>query len=129
MEYVIHIADFSHLGALHHSSTEYPPDVSEVEATGLATVASDEIAVPRLRDAPVAMECRFRSCIEFGFTKSRLIVGEVVVFHFRDGLVRNGKIATADLDPIARIAGPTYARLGEIVSLAPADQTAKKTPG
>jgi flavin reductase (DIM6/NTAB) family NADH-FMN oxidoreductase RutF len=127
-EYVIHIADFPHLEALHHSSTEYPPDVSEVEAAGLATVASDEIAVPRLRDAPVAMECRFRNCIEFGFTKSRLIVGEVVVFHFRDGLVRNGKIATADLDPIARLGGPTYARLGEIVSLAPVHQTAKPPP-
>jgi flavin reductase (DIM6/NTAB) family NADH-FMN oxidoreductase RutF len=133
-EYVIHIADFSHLEALHHSSTAYPPDVSEVEAAGLATVASDEIVVPRLRDAPVAMECRFRSCIEFGFAKSRLIIGEVVVFHFRDGLVRDGKIATADLDPIARVAGPTYARLGEIVSPAPVEQTerkptAKKAPG
>jgi flavin reductase (DIM6/NTAB) family NADH-FMN oxidoreductase RutF len=124
-EYVIHIADFSHLEALHASSTEYPSDVSEVEKIGLATAASDEIAVPRLRDAPVAMECRFRNCIEFGFTKSRLIIGEVVMFHFRDGLVQNGKIATADLDPIARLAGPTYARLGEVLTLAPAHQTRK----
>jgi flavin reductase (DIM6/NTAB) family NADH-FMN oxidoreductase RutF len=124
-EYVIHIADFSHLDALHKSSTEYPSDVSEVEETGLATVASEEIAVPRLRDAPVAMECRLRSCIEFGVTRSRLIVGEVVVFHFRDGLVKDGKIATKDLDPIARLAGPTYARLGDTITLAPAHHTVK----
>jgi flavin reductase (DIM6/NTAB) family NADH-FMN oxidoreductase RutF len=124
-EYVIHIADFPHLEALHLSSTEYPPEVSEVEATGLATLPSDEVKVPRLRDAPVAMECRFRSCIEFGRTRNRLIVGEVVVFHLRDGLVRDGKVATSDLDPIARLGGPTYARLGEVVTMAALHRTKK----
>jgi flavin reductase (DIM6/NTAB) family NADH-FMN oxidoreductase RutF len=125
-EYVIHIADFCHLEALHLSATEYPPDVSEVEEAGLATVPSDEVKVPRLRDAPVAMECRFRDCIEFGHTRNRLIVGEVVVFHVRDGLVTEGKVATRTLDPIARLAGPNYARLGEIVTMA-APHEAKKT--
>jgi flavin reductase (DIM6/NTAB) family NADH-FMN oxidoreductase RutF len=124
-EYVIHIADFPHLEALHLSSTEYPPEVSEVEATGLATLPSDEVKVPRLRDAPVAMECRFRSCIEFGRTRNRLIVGEVVVFHLRDGLVRDGKVATSDLDPIARLGGPTYARLGEVVTMTALHRTKK----
>jgi flavin reductase (DIM6/NTAB) family NADH-FMN oxidoreductase RutF len=124
-EYVIHIADFSHLEALHLSSTEYPPDVSEVEAAGLATVASDEVKVPRLRDAPVAMECRFRNCIEFGHTRNRLIVGEVVVFHLRDGLVKDGKVATGELDPIARLGGPTYARLGEVLTMTALHRTKK----
>jgi flavin reductase (DIM6/NTAB) family NADH-FMN oxidoreductase RutF len=124
-EYVIHIADFPHLEALHHTSTEYPPEVSEVEAAGLATVPSDEVKVPRLRDAPVAMECRFRGCIEFGRTRNRLIVGEVVVFHLRDGLVRDGKVATSDLDPIARLGGPTYARLGEVVTMTALHKTKK----
>ncbi len=124
-EYVIHIADFSHLEALHHTSTEYPPDISEVEAAGLATLPSDEVEVPRLRDAPVAMECRFHNCIEFGDTRNRLIVGEVVVFHLRDGLVRDGKVATGDLDPIARLSGPTYARLGEVLTMAVLHRTKK----
>jgi flavin reductase (DIM6/NTAB) family NADH-FMN oxidoreductase RutF len=104
---------------------EYPPEVSEVEAAGLATVPSDEVEVPRLRDAPVAMECQFRSCIEFGRTRNRLIVGEVVVFHLRDGLVRDGKVATGDLDPIARLGGPTYARLGEVVTMTALHKTKK----
>ena len=43
------------------------------------------------------------------------VVGEVVLFHIRDDLLKDGKIATEALDPIARIAGPRYARLGEIV--------------
>jgi hypothetical protein len=49
----------------------------------------------------------------------------VLVFHIRDGLVNNGKIETEALDPIARIGGPRYARLGEIVTLKSVFQTSK----
>lgn len=124
-EYVVHIADSSLMTAVHESSTEHPPDVSEVEELRLSTLPGERIKVPRLVAAPVAMECRFRQCLEFGETRSRLIVGEVLVFHIRDGLLNHGKIETEALDPIARIAGPRYAKLGEIVTLKPVFQTSK----
>lgn len=124
-EYVIHIADLPLMSAVHESSAEHPPEVSEVEVLGLETTPSDHIAVPRLTAAPIAMECRFRQCLEFGDTRSRLIVGEVVAFHIKDDLLANGKIETENLDPIARIAGPRYARLGEIVTLKSVFQTSK----
>ena len=124
-EYVVHIADAPLMNAVHESSVEHPADVSEVDVLGLETVASDRIAVPRVTAAPIAMECRFRQCLEFGDTRSRLIVGEVVAFHIRDDLLSSGKIETEKLDPIARIAGPRYARLGEIVTLKPVFQTSK----
>jgi flavin reductase (DIM6/NTAB) family NADH-FMN oxidoreductase RutF len=124
-EYVIHIADSTLMTPVHESSTEHPPDISEVEVLKLETLPSKVIKVPRLAVAPVAMECRFRQCLEFGETRSRLIVGEVLVFHIRDGLLNNGKIETEALDPIARIGGPRYARLGEIVTLKPVFQTSK----
>jgi flavin reductase (DIM6/NTAB) family NADH-FMN oxidoreductase RutF len=124
-EYVVHIADSSLMTAVHESSTEHPPDVSEVEELRLSTLPGERIKVPRLAAAPVAMECRFRQCLEFGETRSRLIVGEVLVFHIREGLLNNGKIETEALDPIARIAGPRYAKLGEIVTLKPVFQTSK----
>jgi flavin reductase (DIM6/NTAB) family NADH-FMN oxidoreductase RutF len=124
-EYVVHIADSSLMKAVHESSTEHPPDVSEVEELRLSTLPGERIKVPRLAAAPVAMECRFRQCLEFGETRSRLIVGEVLVFHIRDGLLNNGKIETEALDPIARIAGPRYAKLGEIVTLKSVFQTSK----
>ena len=124
-EYVVHIADSSLMNAVHESSTEHPPEVSEVEELRLSTLPGERVKVPRLAAAPIAMECRFRQCLEFGETRSRLIVGEVLVFHIRDGLVHNGKIETEALDPIARIAGPRYAKLGEIVTLKPVFQTSK----
>jgi flavin reductase (DIM6/NTAB) family NADH-FMN oxidoreductase RutF len=116
-EYVIHIADTPLMTALHESSVEHPPHVSEVEVLELETIPSQLVRVPRLAAPPVAMECRLRQCLEFGDARSRLIVGEVLMFHLREGLVNNGKVETEALDPIARIAGPRYARLGEIVTL------------
>ncbi|MEY9881873.1 flavin reductase family protein [Bradyrhizobium sp. USDA 329] len=124
-EYVIHIADTPLMSAVHDSSVEHPPEISEVEHLGLETLPCDLIKMRRLAAAPVAMECRFRQCLEFGEAKSRLIVGEVVMFHLRDGLVNDGKVETRALDPIARIGGPRYARLGEIVTLNTVFQTPK----
>jgi flavin reductase (DIM6/NTAB) family NADH-FMN oxidoreductase RutF len=124
-EFVVHIADSTLMNAVHESSTEYPPDVSEVEELNLETVPGERVKVPRLAVAPIAMECRFRQCLEFGETRSRLLVGEVLMFHIRDGLLNNGKIETEALDPIARIGGPRYARLGEIFTLKPVFQTSK----
>ncbi len=124
-EFVVHIADSTLMNAVHESSTEHPPDVSEVEELNLETLPGERVKVPRLAVAPIAMECRFRQCLEFGETRSRLLVGEVLVFHIRDGLLNNGKIETEALDPIARIGGPRYARLGEIFTLKPVFQTSK----
>ena len=124
-EFVVHIASQSQLDAVHLSAVEHPSDVSEVEQLGLATLPGDQVRVPRLADAPIAMECRFRSCLEFGETRSRLVVGEVVRFHIRDGLARDGKIDTAALDPIARVAGPVYAALGELFVKSAIRQTPK----
>lgn len=124
-QFVVHIADRSLIEAVHLSSEEHPPEVSEAELLGLETVPSRHVAVPRLVAPPVAMECRFRQCLEFGDTRSRLIVGEVLCFHIRDGLVRNGKIETRELDPICRLGGPNYAVLGEIITQRPVHQTSK----
>lgn len=124
-EYVVHIADQSLVETLHLSSEEVAEDVSEAEMLALETVPGTSISVPRVASAPIAMECRLRHVLEFGETRSRFIVGEVVLFHIRDGLLADGKIQTRELDPVCRLGGPNYATLGEIVTLAPVRQTAK----
>lgn len=123
--YVVHIADRSLMEPLHESAEEVGPEVSEAEMLGLATLPSDHVDVPRLAAAPIAMECRLRQVLEFGETRSRFLVGEVLRFHIRDGLVSDGKIDSAELDPICRLAGPNYATLGEIRTLRAMKQTKK----
>ncbi len=114
--YIVNIADDSMIGAVHSSSFEHPADVSEAELLGLATLPGEMVDCPRLRDVPVSMECRLSETARFGRGGTAFIVGEIVCFHIRDDLHENGKIATARLRPICRIAGPNYATLGPIVT-------------
>jgi hypothetical protein len=58
-------------------------------------------------------------------TRSRLLVGEVVLFHFRDGLLKAGRIGSREVDPVCRLGGPRYATLGDIVIMQPVVQTKK----
>ena len=124
-EFVVNIGSASQLDAIHESSVEHAPEVSEAELLGLATEPSERIRPPRLRDAPVSMECRLEQVVPFGRGGSEFMVGEVLVFHLRDGLYRNRKIETLELDPVCRIGGPNYATLGKIITLRNVGQTTK----
>jgi flavin reductase (DIM6/NTAB) family NADH-FMN oxidoreductase RutF len=116
-DFVVNIADTPMLEQLHLSSAEYPPDVSEIDALGIELTPSELIPVPRIAKAPVSMECRLHQVLELGDLKSNFFIGEVLLFHIRDGLAVNGKIDTKDLDPIARLGGPNYVDLGDIVTM------------
>lgn len=124
-EFVVHIADGTLIEHVHASAVEHPPEVSEADLLGLVTVPSRRIATPRLATAPIALECRLHCAIAFGDTGSEFIVGEVLAMRLRDGLCRDGKIDTRQLNPICRLGGPNYAMLGEIVSMTPIAQAAK----
>ncbi len=128
-EFVVNIADDSLVEPVHLSAIEYGPEVSEAGLLGLEIAPSQVLKTPRLAAAPISMECRFHSATAYGETGSEFMVGEVIVFHIRDGLCVNGKIDTALLRPLCRIGGPNYAKLGEVVSMRPIGQTPKTVLG
>ena len=118
-EFVLNVVDEDLIVPMHKSSAEFPSSMSEIEALDIATVPSRMVAVPRIAKAPVSLECRVQQILEFGTLKTQLLIGEVLVFHVRDDLYQDGKIATANLRPLARLGGPFYARLGEIIRMEP----------
>ncbi len=128
-EFVVHIAHSGQTPDLHASAVEHAPDVSEVELLGLRTLPSHLLAVPRLQDAPVAMECRFHSVTPFGNTGAEFYVGEVLCWHLREGLLHNGKVDSFALDPVCRLAGPNYATLGQRLTMQTIAQSAKTVAG
>jgi len=125
-DFVAHIADVNSVADVHRSAIEYPVDVSEVEILGLETLRSRFVKPPRLACAPIGLECRLSQCIELGRRRTRLVIGEIVHIHVRDGLMCNGKIETQDLRPLARLGGPKYATIGEIISMQPIPRTTKR---
>ena len=118
-EFVVNVAHWGQLKDLHASADHNPPEISEIELLGLKTLPSLQIKPPRIADAPVQMECRFRQMIPFGSGGSEFYVGEVVAFHFRDDVIDTEtlRVNSVGLEPICRLGGPMYAGLGEIIKL------------
>lgn len=125
-EFVVNIGDETMIEPIHLSAVEHPPEVSEAELLRLETAPSERVRTPRLAAVPISLECRLHRAIAFGDTGSEFIVGEVLLFHLRDGICQNGKIDTGRLRPACRLGGPNYGKLGEIVSMRPVAQTAKE---
>ena len=97
------------------SANAIPEDESEFDDTGLTPLGSVKVLPPRVGEVPIQFECRVHDVIEFGPHKHPLLVGEVVHFHVDPSCMTDGYIDMEKLDPIGRLNGFGYSRLGEIM--------------
>jgi flavin reductase (DIM6/NTAB) family NADH-FMN oxidoreductase RutF len=107
-EFVVHTVEPALSEAMNESSAALPSDKSEVDHLGLSVEPSHSVKVPRLAQAAVAMECRCHSIQTIG--QNRIVLGEVVWFHLRDGLVEPEKLRLIDeaYRPIGRMESPNW---------------------
>ncbi|MEP9355824.1 flavin reductase family protein [Xanthobacter sp. KR7-65] len=118
-EFVVNIVDDALLQQVHQSAADYSAEISELDVLGMACAPSETIAVPRVLASPVNLECTLERIVPFGRAGAEFIVGEIRVFHVREGLMVDGKIETAALRPLGRLGGPLYGKLGEVVRVEP----------
>lgn len=86
---------------------------SEIEDAGLETLPCEQVKPPRLKDSPIAMECRYLQTIDLpdpgDGTRSAMVIGEVVGIHIADEVIVDGVIDIAKLRPLARLGYYDYA--------------------
>jgi flavin reductase (DIM6/NTAB) family NADH-FMN oxidoreductase RutF len=103
-EVVIHLATFPFIGQLHQSARDWEPDEDEFDMTGLAKQPSVTVKPPRIAGAPIAMEC----VLDQVYPASDLggvVWVRVTRFCFADGvLLPNGRVDTASLGVVGRLA-------------------------
>jgi flavin reductase (DIM6/NTAB) family NADH-FMN oxidoreductase RutF len=119
-EFVVNIVNDELLTVMNASATEYPPDMSEIDALQIETEPSLHIKPPRVKKSPVQLECKLERVIMLGDPAlNGLVIGEVVCFHINDSVwdTRSATIDPEKLRPIARLGGNLYASLTQIVSL------------
>jgi flavin reductase (DIM6/NTAB) family NADH-FMN oxidoreductase RutF len=108
-EAVIHIADGDAIEPIHQSGAEYPAQVSEVQALHLATVPARKVRVPRLKRAPVALECRLLQTVAVGQPATTLCLFEVIHLSVDDAVIgANGYPDPQQLRAPARLGGRSY---------------------
>jgi flavin reductase (DIM6/NTAB) family NADH-FMN oxidoreductase RutF len=97
--------------AMNQTCAAVPPEVSEFALAGLTPVASRVISVPRVRESPVAFECRCTQIVQLqGVDGNKvatwLVLGEVVAVHIEQALLKDGVYDTAAAAHVLRGGGP-----------------------
>jgi flavin reductase (DIM6/NTAB) family NADH-FMN oxidoreductase RutF len=96
------------------SANGFPEDDSEFAKTGLTAIPSVKVKPPRVKEVPIHFECKLDRVIELGPNRHPLVIGEVVYMHVDPACMTAGYIDMKKLNPIGRLNGFFYARLGEI---------------
>jgi flavin reductase (DIM6/NTAB) family NADH-FMN oxidoreductase RutF len=113
-EFVINLVDEALGEQMNQCAVDFPPEISEIDAAKLNLLPSEKIRIPRIAEAPAALECRHYTTLEVS-AERRLAIGEIVQIHVRDGIVDPVKLRV-DMKayrPLARLYGNFYASLGE----------------
>lgn len=104
-----------------NSSGDFPADIGEPGYLGLKLSPSTKVAVPRLADAPWAMECKTWKTIDVNGDR-QLIMGEGIHFHIRDELwdATTMRVHMDRYHPVGRMFADRYCRTDDRIVFPPA---------
>jgi len=112
-EFVCNFACYSLREQMNATSATFPRGVNEMEEAGLAAAPSRMVKPPRVKDSPCALECKWLQTIRLpdldGRVTDRYVVfGQVVGVYIDDAFIKDGKLDTAAMRPIARAGYSDY---------------------
>jgi flavin reductase (DIM6/NTAB) family NADH-FMN oxidoreductase RutF len=118
-EFVCNLASFDLLDQMVETGFRFPRGVNEMEQSGLAAAESRLVRVPRVAASPSALECKLIRVIGLEDASGnplswQLVLGEVVGVHVDDRYIRQGRIDTAAMRPLARCGYDDYAALDKV---------------
>jgi flavin reductase (DIM6/NTAB) family NADH-FMN oxidoreductase RutF len=120
-EFVVHITDEPLAQAMHETGGDFPPGIGEPDHLGLKLAPSSTVAVPRLADAPFAMECKIWKIIDVNGDR-RLVFGEGVNFYMRDELWdrETMRVQMELFHPVGRMFADRYCTTNDRMDFPPA---------
>jgi flavin reductase (DIM6/NTAB) family NADH-FMN oxidoreductase RutF len=112
-EYVISIVTREMAEKVNQASWTYARGVDEFDQAGLTRVDSRIVAPPRVKESPVAMECRLFRVVEHGegALASAYVIGEIVHIHVDDAVLTDGMPDPLKLDQVGRCGADWYSRV------------------
>jgi flavin reductase (DIM6/NTAB) family NADH-FMN oxidoreductase RutF len=113
-EFVVCMSTEPLMEQVNLSGTDFPADTSEFDAIGVTREPSLRIAPPRVRESPVALECRYVDERTFG--SCTVVFGEVVHLAVEESVLRDGRPEITLLRPVARLGADEWTTLGVVSS-------------
>ncbi len=113
-EFVCNLATWDLRDAMNMTSAPMPYGVNEMERAGLAPAPSKLVKPPRVAASPCAMECKLLQVVPLKDLDSapldgHVVIGRVIGVHIDDRFVKDGRLDTAAMKPIARCGYDEYA--------------------
>ncbi|MDQ0736358.1 flavin reductase family protein [Arthrobacter agilis] len=132
-EFVVAFTPEALFEAVNATGTAFPPEVSEFDAVGLTREASATVRPPRVRESPVALECRLHLIQDMG--DCTLVFGEVLHAVVSEEVLDGDLPAIGALRPLSRLGRNEWGTAGTIRSITripagdwPGHYRAKHTP-
>jgi flavin reductase (DIM6/NTAB) family NADH-FMN oxidoreductase RutF len=121
-EFVCSLATYDLRNEMNETSAPLPRGVDEMKAAGLAAAPSRLVKPPRVAASPCALECKWLKTVKLddldGLALERFVVfGQVVGVYIDDRFIKDGKLDTAAMRPIARCGYDQYAVVQEVFAM------------
>ncbi len=112
-QFVVNLVSHDQIDLMNATSFTYPPDASEFERCGVASIESTRVKPRRVLGAPVAFECKLAKVLPYPEEKPScyVVFGEVVFAHFDDSIIDSkGYIDPDRINLVSRMGGNWYGR-------------------
>ncbi|MBX6424762.1 MAG: flavin reductase family protein [Variibacter sp.] len=121
-EFVCSLATYDLREAMNATSAAVARGVNEMELAGLAPAPSRLVKPPRVAASPCALECRWLKTVALTDLEGNdidryLVLGAVVAVHIDDRFIKNGRVDTAAMRPIARCGYNDYAVVDSLFAI------------
>ena len=113
-EFVCSLANWDLRYEVNTTSAPVPYGVDEFELAGLTAAPSRLVKPPRVKRAPAAFECKLWQTIDLPDERDAksprytVIIGRVVAIHIEDQYIKDGRVDTGAMRPIARLGYMDY---------------------
>ena len=120
-EFVCSMVSFDLRLPMNETSAGVDPEVDEFDIAGLETEPAELVKPPRVKGAPVHMECLYHQTVELPTdAKGRgnaICIGRVIGIHIADGMMKDGMVDTAAMRPVARLGYMEYTSVTDVFAI------------
>jgi flavin reductase (DIM6/NTAB) family NADH-FMN oxidoreductase RutF len=122
-EFVCSLATFELRAAVVATSAQFARGVNEMEQCGLTPAPCRLVRPPRVAAAPCALECKLLQIIDLADLEGKpshrhVVFGQVVGVHIDDRFIKDGRLDTAAMAPIARCGYTDYSVVERVFAIA-----------
>lgn len=121
-EFVCNLATWDLREQMNATSAPLPRGINEMERAGLEAAPSRLVKPPRVKASPCALECKLIDIIQMRTADgapldNHVVFGQVVGTHIDERFIKDGRLDTAAMKPIARCGYDDYAVVERVFAM------------